>query len=114
MALLAIQNISGTGLPSFVAAAGGGDTVPAISGRGGGWDLGLLLVVRNLAIGATRTVTIEGVTAVIVPAAVNGVDPAPDTPGIAVIPIPGKHFGNVRTITYSAVTDLAVAVVRIV
>jgi hypothetical protein len=104
MALLAVQDLSGgSGLPTFSAAAGGGDTIATdTSGAGAGWDLGLCLVVRNTD-AATKTVTVEGLPGVVVPA----------TTGFAIIPVARKHFGAVRNVTYSAVTGVSVAAIQL-
>lgn len=104
MAELTVQDLSGgTGLPTFVAAAGGGDTVRTdSSGAGAGWDLGLYLVVRNTD-ATTKTVTVEGLAGVVVPA----------TTGFAIIPLARKHFGNPRSIAYSAVTGVSVAAIQL-
>lgn len=104
MAALTVQDLSnGSGLPTFVAAAAGGDTVVTdTSGAGAGWDLGLYLVVRNTD-AATKTVTVEGLAGVVVPA----------TTGFAILPIARKHFGNPRNVTYSAVTGVTVAAIQL-
>jgi hypothetical protein len=102
MALLAVQDASG-GLANLtrVAATGGGDTIPA-GGNAGGWSLGTALLVINTDV-ATRTVTVEGLAGVVVPA----------TTGMAIIPIPYKGFGATRTIAYSAVTGVTVGAFRV-
>jgi hypothetical protein len=102
MALLTVQDASG-GLASLtrVAATGGGDTIPA-GGNSAGWSLGTALLVVNTD-AATKTVTVEGMAPVVVPA----------TTGMAVIPIPYKGFGATRTITYSAVVGVTVGAFRI-
>src|SRR5262245_12523340 len=106
MALLAIQDASQVGLANitFSAATGGGDTVPN-SARCGGWSQGVGLIVKN-ADAATKTVTATyetGVTTQIV---------VPATTGIGVLPILGMGAGTVA-ITYSAVTSVTVAAVKV-
>lgn len=101
MALLAVQDATaGIASVSFSAAAGGGDTVPAGT-RGGGWDLSVLLIVRN-GDAASKTVTVDG-TPYVVPA----------TTGVAVVPVYAGTYGMVKSITYSAVTSVTVAAVRV-
>jgi hypothetical protein len=104
MAQLTVQDLSsGTGLPTFVAAAGGGDTVRTdTAGSAGGWNLGLYLVVRNTD-AAAKTVTVAGLAGVVVPA----------TTGVAIIPIARQHFGATRAVTYSAVTGVTVAAIQL-
>lgn len=101
MAALTVQDAS-AGLQDVVmsAAAGGGDTIAGGS-RASGWDLGVFLLVRNTD-AATKTVTVNGVAYVV-----------PATTGIAVIPVYAAAYGTVRAVTYSAVTALTVAAVRI-
>lgn len=101
MALLALQDASaGLENVTFTAAAGGGDTI-AGGTRGAGWDLSVILIVRNGDV-ATKTVTVNG-TAYVVPA----------TTGVAVIPVYAGTWGTVKAVTYSAVTSLTVAAVRV-
>jgi hypothetical protein len=101
MALLAVQNAT-AGLQDvvFSAATGGGDTAPAGT-RAAGWDLGVFLVVNNRD-AASKTVTVDG-TAYVVPL----------TTGVAIIPLYAGTYGTVKAITYSAVTSLFVAAVRV-
>jgi hypothetical protein len=102
MALLAPQDASnGVDSVTMSAATGGGDTIAA-GCRLGGWDLGVFLLCRNTD-AATKTVTVAGHPARVVPA----------TTGIAVIPVFTSSFGVVKAITYSAVTGLTVAAVRL-
>jgi hypothetical protein len=102
MALLTVQDASNGLAPTFSAAAGGGDTIPTDAGaRSGGWALGLCVLVRNAGAGAI-TATVDGLPGVSVPAA-----------GDAVIPVPLQHFGAPRAVTYSGVTSVTVAAVRI-
>lgn len=102
MALLAVQDASAGLAPTFVAATGGGDTVSTeAAGDAGGWTLGVFVLVRN-ADAAAKTVTVEGMEPLSVPAAGEGV-----------IPVPLKHFGAAATVTYSAVTSVTVAAVRL-
>ncbi len=101
MALLAVQDGSaGLASVSFTAAAGGGDTIPGGT-RGAGWDLSVLLIVRN-GDAADKTVTVNG-TGYLVPA----------TTGLAVIPVYAGTYGMVKSVTYSAVTSVTVAAVRV-
>lgn len=101
MAALTVQDAS-AGLQdvTFAAASGGGDTIAGGS-RAAGWDLGVLLIARNTD-AATKTVTVNGVGYVV-----------PANTGIALIPVYSATYGTVRAITYSAVTNLTVAAVRI-
>lgn len=102
MALLAVQDASAGLAPTFVAATAGGDTVSTDgSGQAGGWTIGLALLVRNADV-ANKTVTVEGMAPLVVAASGEGV-----------IPIPAKHFGAVAAVTYSAVTAVTVAAVRL-
>jgi len=83
------------------ACAGGGDSVAA-GVKVGGWELPVVLVVKN-GDASTKTVTVSGV-AYIVPA----------TTGVAVIPVrAGYHYGDSVAITYSAVTSLSIGAVRL-
>ena len=101
MAALAIQDAS-AGLQSVTmsAATGGGDTVAGGSAAGG-WGLHVFLLVSNAGAGAI-TVTVRGVPYVV-----------PITTGLAVIPINAGTFGMVVPVTYSGVTSLTVAAVRL-
>lgn len=102
MAAIAVQDAQAGLAPTFVAATAGGDTVSTDgAGRAAGWDLGLVFVVRNGDV-AAKTVTVEGATALIVPAGGEGL-----------IPVPSKHFGAPASVTYSAVTSVTVAAVRL-
>lgn len=100
MAVIAIQNgTAGLQDVTTAAASGGGDTI-AQGTRGGGWDLSVVLVVRNA--DATPTnVTVNGVVYAV-----------PATTGLALIPVNGVYFGAPTTVTYSKVTSLTVAAVR--
>lgn len=101
MALLTVQDAS-AGLQDVVmgAANGGGDTAePGM--RAAGWGTGVFLLVRNTD-AATKTVTVDGVGYVV-----------PATTGLAVIPLKGVYPKNAKAITYSAVTNLSVALVQI-
>lgn len=100
MANLAIQDASAGAVITFAAAAAGGDTV-AQGTEQGGWHLPVVLVVKNGDI-AAKTVTVAGMAAVNVPAS-----------GEAVIPVEGGPYGVLRNITYSAVTSVTVAAVRL-
>lgn len=106
MAILTIQDadVSGLANVAFVAATALGDEVPT--------GAGVALLVRNTDV-ATKTVTIN------TPGTVRGLDIAnpavivPATTGLAVIPMIRQVFGASAQITYSAVTGLTVAAVRL-
>jgi hypothetical protein len=102
VALLVPQNAA-AGLQDvvFSPATGGGDTCP-VGARVGGWDMGHYLLVRNTD-AATKTVTVNGIPFVI-----------PATTGIGFIPIvaPTGYNQAVKPVSYSAVTNLSVGVVR--
>ncbi len=101
MAAIALQEAA-EGLANITtAAAANGDTVAA-GGRGGGWDLSVLLLIFN-ADATSTTVTVAGHPAVIVPA----------TTGKAVVPVFGQPYGGARLVTYSKLTALTVAAVRV-
>lgn len=102
MAVLTVQDASaGAQDVTMSAAAGGGDSA-AGGVRVGGWELPVFLLVRN-ADAATKTVTVDGVGYVV-----------PVTTGTAVIPLRGGvAYGASKAITYSAVTSLTVAAVRL-
>lgn len=102
MATLTVQDAS-AGLASVVmsAAAGGGDQL-AQGTRAGGWDRGVFLLVRNADATAT-TVTVDGVPFVV-----------PATTGTCVVPVHGIYSGALKAVTYSKVTALTVAAVRLV
>lgn len=98
MADLALQRLPAGGVVTMTAAAGGGDTVPS-GVYAGGWDVAVVLVVRN-AHTSTWNVTVAGQGPVTV--AANG--------GVAVIPVRGFKFGDRKAVTYSGVTALTVGV----
>jgi len=102
MAVLTVQDGSaGIQDVTMSACAGGGDSVAA-GVKVGGWELPVVLVVKN-GDASTKTVTVSGV-AYIVPA----------TTGVAVIPVrAGYHYGDSVAITYSAVTSLSIGAVRL-
>jgi hypothetical protein len=100
MALLSIQNASDGGPVVPVAASGGGDQIPQGT-RAGGWDLPVFLLVRNGGAGPI-TATVAGHPPVNVPAG-----------AIGIIPVFGVVFGALRNITYSGVTSVTVAAVRL-
>jgi hypothetical protein len=101
MAALAIQDGSaGIQDVTFSAATGGGDTV-AGGAAAGGWSAPVVLVVNNRD-AAAKTVTVRGVGYVV-----------PLTTGVALIPINAGTYGMVVPVTYSAVTSLFVAAVRL-
>lgn len=101
MATLTIQEAAdGNQSVAFAAAAGGGDAVAA-GVRAGGWELPVVLLVRNTD-AAAKTVTVDGVGYVV-----------PQTTGFAVIPIRAGAAGSLKPVTYSAVTGVTVAAVRL-
>lgn len=104
MAALTVQDGSaGYAAASFAAASGGGDTV-AGGVIDGGWHLPVVLLVKNADTTATN-VTVGSLAAVSVPA----------TTGVAVIPVVGGgvSYGTAVPVTYSKVTSLTVAAVRL-
>lgn len=101
MALLALQDASNGASLTFVAAAGGGDTVPSGS-KAGTWQLPVALVVRNG--GASPIdVTVAGGTPVSVAAGGAGVFPINHT----------QQVGDPVAVTYSGVTTVTVAAARL-
>jgi hypothetical protein len=101
MAALTIQDGSaGYAAASFGAANAGGDTV-AGGVKGGGWHLPVVLLVKNGDATATN-VTVGSLAALSVPAS-----------GTAVIPVVGSPYGTAVPVTYSKVTSLTVAAVRL-
>ena len=103
MAVLTVQDGS-AGLQSVTmsACAGGGDSAAA-GVKLGGWSLPVVLVVVN-GDASAKTVTVQG-TGYVVP---------PTTNNVAVIPINGSYrYGDSVAITYSAVTSLTIAAVRL-
>lgn len=106
MATLTIEEAPVTGLDdvTFQAADNLGDDAPT--------GAGLALLVKNTDT-ASKTVTIT------TPGTVRGLtieDPqlsVPANTGLAVIPLLRSVFGSSASITYSAVTGLSVAVVRL-
>ena len=103
MAALTVQDGSGGyAAASFAAATGGGDTV-AGGIIDGGWHLPVVLLVKNADASSTN-VTVGSLPAVSVPA----------TTGVAVIPVVGGvPYGQAVAVTYSKVTSLTVAAVRL-
>ena len=98
MADLALQRLPDGGAVTMTSAAAGGDTVPS-GVYVGGWDVAVVLVVRN-AHTSPWDVTVAGQDAVTV--AANG--------GVAVIPVRGFKFGARKAVTYEGVTALTVGV----
>lgn len=106
MATLVVQDAPVTGLDSvtFVAATALGDDAPT----GGG----VLLLVRNTDATA-KTVTVD------TPGTVRGLTvenpdmTVPATTGLAIMPLVRQIFGASAAITYSAVTGVTVAAVRL-
>ena len=102
MAVFAVEDAS-KGIQSLTmnVANGGGDSTLAGS-RVGGYELPVVLVVRNTD-AASKTVTVAGVAYVV-----------PATTGIALIPIRGSQkYGDSVAWTYSAVTGVTVGVGRL-
>jgi hypothetical protein len=106
MAALTIQDAPKAGLANaaFTACNAGGDTVAAGSKQAAGWDLHtVILIVRNTN-AATRDVTVGALAPVTVPA----------TTGVSIIPVPNEGINDASVaISYSAVTNLDIAAVRI-
>jgi hypothetical protein len=105
MAAITIQDGGagwGGNLAAFAAATGGGDTITTSRATTcGGWQLPVVLLVRNA--DATPTdVTVAGTPLLSVPA----------TTGFAAIPVLVGQ-GCVAAVTYSKVTSLTVAAVRL-
>lgn len=102
MSVLTVEDAK-AGIQSLTmnACAGGGDSVAA-GVKMGGWELPVVLVVRN-ADASPKTVTVQGVPYVV-----------PATTGIAVIPVRGSSkYGDSVAITYSAVTSLTIGACRL-
>ncbi|WP_030437384.1 hypothetical protein [Actinoplanes subtropicus] len=101
MAVLAVDDASaGIANVNMVAANGGGDSAPA-GVKIGGWELPVVVVVRN-GDASSKTVTIAGTPYVV------------NASGIAVVPIRGSYrYGDSVAITYSAVTNVTVGAARL-
>lgn len=102
MAVFTVQDAS-KGIQDLTmnTANSGGDSV-AGGVKMGGWELPVVIVVRNTD-AASKTVTVQG-TAYVVPA----------TTGIALIPVRGStKYGDSVAITYSAVTGVTVGAGRL-
>lgn len=100
MALIAIQEAEAGVASVNLAAAVGPDTIQA-GVRNGGWELPIILVVKNTD-AATKTVTVDG-TPYVVPA----------TTGFAVVPIRRGLPNQSVTVTYSATTGVTVGALRL-
>lgn len=100
MAVIAIQEAFAGNQNVTFAAAVGPDTVES-GAYAGGWDLPVVLIVRNTD-AASKTATVDGVAYVV-----------PATTGVAVVPIRRGQRGIPITVTYSAVTGVTVAAVRV-
>jgi hypothetical protein len=100
MAAIPIQDASAGLANATFAAAANGDTI-ASGSRGAGWDLGVVLLVKN-GDATTTNVTIDGHPLVAVPAAGQGV-----------IPAYRATFGSPLLVTYSKLTSLTVAAARL-
>ena len=100
MADLALQRLPDGGDVTMVAAAAGGDTVPA-GVQAGGWDIAVVLVVSNGDASPTE-VTVAG-------------QPVVDVADgeTAVIPVRGGRFGVRKAVTYEKVTSLTVGVASV-
>lgn len=99
MAVLTIQEAQ-DGIQSVtMGSAADGDQI-ASGAEMGGWDLPVILLVRNTD-AAAKTVTVDGIAAVV-----------PATTGIAAIPVRSGPIGALKTITYSALTGVTVAALR--
>jgi hypothetical protein len=107
MADIAVQDVPAGGLANVTfTAAAASQTVPAGAGtkQMGGYDLhSVFAIVRNTD-AATKDVTIGGGSPVTVPA----------TTGVAIIPVGNTGVnGAAQAITYSATTNVTVALVRL-
>lgn len=105
MAAIAVTDVPAAGLADIllVSANGGGDTVAGGTKSYGGFELSsTLLVVRN-ADASSKDVTVGSLTAVTVAAGKT-----------AIIPVPNEGLNDTSVaVTYSAVTSVTVAAVRI-
>lgn len=105
MAALTIQDVPAAGLASvaFVSAAGGGDTVAFGTKQMAGYEqYSVVLIARNTD-AATKDVTVGGVTVTV-----------PATTGVAIVPVPNEGLNDPSVaVSYSAVTNVTVAAVRI-
>lgn len=101
MAVLAVDDASnGIANVNMVAAAGGGDSTAA-GVKIGGWELPVVVIVRN-GDASSKTVTVQGTPYVV------------NASGIAVIPVRGSvKYGDSVAITYSAVTNVTVGAARL-
>lgn len=105
MAAIPIQSVPEGGLAnaSFAAAANG-DTVDTGGRRAGGWSTTAMLLLVNNTDAATKNVTVGGLAPITVPA----------NTGRAVIPVYTEGVNDPSVlIVYSALTNLAVACVRL-
>jgi len=106
MAAISIVDVPATGLASvtFAAATGGGDTIASGTKSLAGYEqYSVLLLVKNANAG-TADVTVGSLAAVTVPAST----------GFAVIPVPNEGLNDASVaVTYSGVTSLTVAAVRV-
>lgn len=100
MAVVAIQEAANGNQNVTFGAAANGDTVAA-GVQAAGWELPVVLLVKN-GDAAAKTVTVDGVGYVI-----------PATTGFGVIPIRAGAFNSPKLITYSALTSVTVAAVRL-
>jgi len=106
MAAISIVDVPATGLASvtFAAANAGGDTVASGTKSLAGYEqYSVLLLVKN-ANASTADVTVGSLAAVTCPV----------TTGFSIIPVPNEGLNDASVaVTYSAVTSLTVAAVRI-
>ena len=106
MAAIAIQDVTADGLASttFAAANAGGDTIAAGSVKSGGWQQYPVLLLVRCTDASSKNVTVGSLAAVTCPA----------TTGFSTIPVPNEGLGDASVaVTYSAVTSVTVAAVRI-
>ena len=106
MAAISIVDVPATGLASltFAAATGGGDTIAYGSKSMAGYEqYSVLLIVKN-ANASTADVTVGSLAAVTCPV----------TTGMSIIPVPNEGLNDASVaVTYSAVTSLTVAAIRV-
>ncbi|OLF07752.1 hypothetical protein BLA60_25825 [Actinophytocola xinjiangensis] len=104
MAAITIQNVTNAGNAdvAFAAANSGGDTIAGGTRSVGGWELETVALIAINGHSGSQTVTVGGVA---VPIA------AGDT---AVIPVPNEGLNDASVaVTYSGVTALTVAAIRL-
>ncbi len=105
MAVLSVQQIGRSGLnPSYAAAAGGGDTVPN--------DARTFLHVKNGSV-SEITLTIQTPNTVDGLAVTDRTVAIPASGERMIGPFPTDYYGSTLTLTYSDVTTLTIAAVRL-